>query len=400
MLARVRGMSVALAATLLAAACGEASPTVRPSPSPSETASSTAPTTPGGPAPGGPAPEAFRGRLVEVATLQQPLAMAMRINDPALYFAQKTGEVVAVDDGTVRTVVDLSRRVSQGAEQGLLGLAFSPNGQYLYTNWTDTAGDTHITEFPMRDAGSAGRNAGRDVLVVDQPYTNHNGGQLAFGPDGFLYIGLGDGGSAGDPQDNAQNLGSLLGKILRIEPRATGGQPYSIPTGNPFLDDPTARPEVWAYGLRNPWRFSFDRTTGDLWIGDVGQSAMEEVDLQPGSSSGGENYGWDGFEGTAQFEPPYPAETEEPVYAYGRDLGASVIGGVVYRGSAIPDLQGAYVFGDYYHPPLRALVASPGGQARHVTLPLSVPNLSAIGEDASGELYPMSLNGTVYRLSP
>jgi glucose/arabinose dehydrogenase len=397
MLAVVRRMSLVLVAALVLASCGD-DPTAAP-PSPTAPASPVSPS-PAPAQPAGPDPEAFRGRLIEVASLQQPLAMAVRINDPALYFAQKTGEVVAVDDGgAVRTVLDLSRRVSQGGEQGLLGIAFSPNGQYLYANWTDIAGDTHVTEYPIRSGGTAGRDVGRDVLVVDQPYTNHNGGQLAFGPDGFLYIGLGDGGSAGDPQDNAQNLGSLLGKILRIQPRASGGQPYSIPSGNPFVDDPSARPEVWAYGLRNPWRFSFDRLNGDVWIGDVGQSAVEEVDRQPGSSDGGENYGWDGYEGTTEFEAPLPEGAVDPVYEYGRNLGASVIGGVVYRGSEIPELQGAYIFGDYYHPTLRALVLT-GSQARHVELPLNVPNLSAIGEDASGELYAMSLTGAVYRLSP
>ena len=346
-------------------------------------------------------PEAFRGRLVEVATLRQPLAMAVRINDPALYFAQKTGEVVAVRDGVVdpRPVIDLSGRVSLGSEQGLLGIAFSPNGDFLYANWTDQAGDTHITEFPMRGGGTAGQASGREVMFVDQPYTNHNGGQLMFGPDGFLYIGLGDGGSAGDPQDNAQNLDSVLGKILRIDPRATGGQAYSIPTGNPFVDEPSARPEIWAWGLRNPWRFTFDRTTGDMWIADVGQSSREEIDRQPSTSSGGENYGWDGYEGAVEFEQPLPEDAVEPVYDYGRDLGGTVIGGFVYRGSAIPELSGAYVFGDFYNPDLRALVVS-GSDVRHVELGLTVPSLSAFGEDASGELYALSLAGPVFRISP
>ena len=391
----MRGIALALSLGLLTSACGDEP---RPQGSPAAPPGSPAPTE--APA-AGPDPAGFRGRLVQVATLQQPLAMAVRLNDPALYFAQKGGRVVAVRDGTVdpSPVLDLSRRVSLGSEQGLLGIAFSPNGDFLYANWTDLAGDTHVTEFPMRAEGTAGREAGRDVLFLQQPYTNHNGGHLAFGPDGFLYIGLGDGGSAGDPQENAQNLGSLLGKILRVDPRASDGQPYSIPSGNPFVGDPGARPEVWSYGLRNPWRFSFDRTTGDLWIADVGQGAREEINVERTAQGGGLNFGWDGYEGTLEFEQPLPEDPEMPVYEYGRDLGTTVIGGHVYRGAAIPALQGAYIFGDYSNPELRALDLS-GGEARPVSLGLTVPSLSAFGEDRSGELYALSLAGPVYRLSP
>lgn len=238
----------------------------------------------------------------------------------------------------------------------------------------------------------------REVLVVDQPYSNHNGGQLAFGPDGFLYVGLGDGGSAGDPADNAQNLNSFLGKILRIDPKATGGSPYGIPSNNPFLDEDGVRPEIWAYGLRNPWRFSFDRENGDLWIGDAGQERREEIDLLT-SSAGGDNFGWDGYEGTLVYEQPVPEDSEDPVYEYGGELGSAVIGGYVYRGSQIPELQGIYVFGDFYNPQVRALVES-GGIYEEVPLGLSVANISAFGEDAAGELYVLSLSGQVYRLSP
>jgi glucose/arabinose dehydrogenase len=325
--------------------------------------------------------------------------MAVRANDAALYIAQKTGQVVAIRGETVdqRPVLDLSAEVSQGGEQGLLGLAFSPDGTFLYVNFTDPAGDTRVVEFRML-GGRADVDSRREVLFIDQPYSNHNGGHLAFGPDGYLYIGLGDGGSAGDPQDNAQNLDALLGKMLRIDPRPTAGTRYGIPTDNPFVGQEGARPEIWAYGLRNPWRYSFDRLTGELWIADVGQNRREEINQQP-AGSGGQNYGWDGYEGTLVYEEPVPEDVVEPVHDYGREMGGTVIGGYVYRGPQLPALQGAYVFGDFFDPDLRALVPADGG-FEEVELGLTVPNLSAFGEDAAGELYALSLSGQVYQLVP
>ena len=304
-----------------------------------------------------PPPSARAGvRLVRVATLEQPVAMAVRPEDDALYFAQKTGAVVALRDGEVdpRPLVDLSGEVSQGGEQGLLGIAFSPDGRYLYTNHTDVDGDTRVTEWRM-DGGDVVAESRREVLFVDQPFGNHNGGNLAFGPDGYLYVGLGDGGSGGDPMDNGQSLDTLLGKMLRIDPRPDGDRAYGIPPDNPFAGRSRARPEIWAFGLRNPWRYSFDRSTGDLWIGDVGQDAREEVDRQAADSAGGENYGWNRMEGTQPYEGEAPADAVAPVYDYGRDQGSTVIGGYVYRGSRVPDLEGAYVFGDFFNAELQAL---------------------------------------------
>jgi glucose/arabinose dehydrogenase len=346
-----------------------------------------------------PDPARARVRLEVVATLQEPLGMAQRSGDETLYVAQKTGQVMAVRDGRVipGPVLDLSEEVSQGGEQGLLGLTFSPDGRFLYVNFTDLDGDTHVTEFAVRDGGLT-VGSRREILFVDQPFSNHNGGHLAFGPDGYLYIGLGDGGSAGDPEDNAQNLRSLLGKMLRIDPRPSGSRPYTVPGDNPFVGGRGLGP-IWAYGLRNPWRYSFDRETGNLWIADVGQDAREEISIQPADSPGGENYGWDGFEGTFPFEAPAPKDSIPPVYDYGRDLGGTVIGGYVYRGSAIPELRGAYVFGDLYNPDLRLLV-SRGDSVRHVELGVRVENLSSFGEDHAGELYALSLSGPVYRLLP
>ncbi len=344
-----------------------------------------------------------RIRLVQVATLEQPLAMAVRRGDPALYVAEKTGKVVAIRDGTVdpAPVLDLAGQVSLGGEQGLLGLAFPPGGRFLYVNYTDTNGDTHVTEYAMVDerADPATR---RDVLFVDQPYENHNGGNLMFGPDGYLYIGLGDGGSGGDPHGNGQSLSTLLGKMLRIDPRPSGERPYGIPPDNPFVDRFGASPEIWAYGLRNPWRYSFDRQTGDLWIGDVGQGEWEEVDLQLSGSSGGENYGWNRMEGSRPYEGgDPPAVAVPPVFEYSHDDGGcTVAGGYVYRGESIPGLNGAYVFADYCLGRIEALRLRNGRVIGHRALGPVVPGLSSFGEDARGELYAMSLGGGVYRLAP
>ena len=342
-------------------------------------------------------------RLRKVAALEQPLALAVRPGDPALYVAQKTGVVVAVRGGRVdpEPVLDMTGDVSLGSEQGLLGLVFSPDGRYGYVNYTDTNGDTHITEFAMRD-GIADPGSRRDLLFVDQPFSNHNGGHLAFGPDGHLYIGLGDGGSAGDPNGNGQSLSVLLGKMLRIDPRPSGSDPYGVPADNPFVGRPGARPEIWAYGLRNPWRYSFDRLTGDLWIGDVGQGEWEEVDLQPGASAGGENYGWNSMEGTHLYSGAEPPEgAVPPVYEYSHGEGGCVVtGGYVYRGEAIPHLRGAYVFADFCLGQLEALRVRDGDVTDHRVLGPVVSTISSFGEDASGELYALSLSEGIYKLVP
>jgi glucose/arabinose dehydrogenase len=380
---------LALAAAILAvtASCqgGDGS---APPPSPT-----TAPD--GSPAPT-PTQERLRLRLAKVAGLQQPLALAVRSGDPAVYVAQKTGQLVALRDGRTEVVLDLSTEVSVGGEQGLLGLAFSPDGAFLYVNYTDRAGDTHVVEYEMGGDGVA-EGSRREVLAVDQPFGNHNGGHLAFGPDGYLYVGLGDGGSGGDPLGNGQDLGTLLGTMLRIDPRPAGGRPYTVPPDNPFAGREGARPEIWAFGLRNPWRYSFDRATGDLWIADVGQLAREEVNRQPAGSTGGENYGWNRLEGTLPFEGDPPPDAVAPVFDYGRDTGGTVIGGFVYRGTAIPALRGAYVFGDFFSD--RLMVLRPrDGDVRFRRLPVGVPNLSSFGEDLDGELYVLSLSEGLFRL--
>jgi glucose/arabinose dehydrogenase len=339
--------------------------------------------------------------LQRIATVEQPLAIAIRRGDPSLYVAEKTGRVVAIRDGHVvaQPVLDLSRAVSLGGEQGLLGLAFSPNGRSLYVNYTDVNGDTRIVSYAMH-GDHVVPNARRQVLFVDQPYDNHNGGDLVFGPDGDLYIGLGDGGSGGDPHGNGQSLGTLLGKMLRIDPTPLGPRPYRVPADNPFVGDPGARPEIWAYGLRNPWRYSFDPATGDLWIADVGQSAWEEIDRVPGGSKGGENFGWNLLEGTHRYAGAAPAGAVPPVYEYPHTGGACVvIGGDVYRGSAIPALVGDYVFADLCLGTLQALRVQPDGSVAHVDLAATLPDVSSFGTDAAGELYVTSLDGGVYRLT-
>jgi glucose/arabinose dehydrogenase len=341
-------------------------------------------------------------RLARVATLDQPLALAVRPGDPTLYVAEKTGRVVAIRDGHVeqRPVLDLSTQVSLGSEQGLLGLVFSPDGRFMYVNFTDVNGDTRIDEFRMVD-GRPAQASRREVLFVDQPYSNHNGGDLVFGPDGDLYIGLGDGGSGGDPHGNGQSLSTLLGKMLRISPRPSGGDPYGIPPDNPLVGRPNARPEIWAYGLRNPWRYSFDRSTGDLWVGDVGQSAWEEIDLQPADAGGGENYGWNALEGSHRFAGDAPPGSTLPVYEYSHDRGGCVVmGGYVYRGSAIPALRGVYVFADFCLGRLEGLRVRHGRVVDRIQLGQEVQGVTSFGEDASGELYVMSIEGGLFRVEP
>lgn len=340
-----------------------------------------------------------RVRLKQIAVLEEPLAMAVRAGDPALYVAEKSGRVVALRESTEPEVVlDISDEVSLGGEQGLLGLAFSVDGDFLYVDYTDTKGNTHVSEFEVQH-GTIDPSTERQVLFVGQPFSNHNGGELVFGPDGYLYIGLGDGGSAGDPMGNAQSLQTLLGKILRISPRPAEG-PYTVPDDNPFVDVAGARPEIWAYGLRNPWRFSFDRQTGDLWIGDVGQDSWEEVDFEAAGSKGGLNFGWDLFEGTHPFEgKPDSPETVPPVHEYPLDGSTCVVtGGYVYRGKDIPALAGAYVFADFCLGRLDALRLRDGHEPQVVELGPIIENLASFGEDANGELYALSLSGPVYRL--
>ncbi|MBI1224759.1 MAG: T9SS type A sorting domain-containing protein [Bacteroidetes bacterium] len=299
---------------------------------------------------------------------------------------------------------------SSGNEQGLLGLAFHPdypNTPYFYVNYTDNSGDTHISRFSVSDTDPniADPNSELNLFTVDQPYSNHNGGCVKFGPDGYLYIGLGDGGSGGDPQGNGQKLTTFLGKMHRID--VDNGTPYSIPPTNPFVSDPNTLDEIWALGMRNPWRFSFDRLTGDLWIGDVGQDDWEEVDFQPANSTGGENYGWKIMEGTHCY-PPSTSNCDMtgltlPVaeYANAGATGCSMTGGFVYRGFSYPELYGRYLYTDYCSGLLWSLEPDGNGGWTKTQIADFINNqLVSFGENKNGELFLLGNgNGIVYRLT-
>ncbi|MPZ68951.1 MAG: sugar dehydrogenase [Actinobacteria bacterium] len=337
-----------------------------------------------------------------------PVAVVQHPDSDDFYVVEKTGTIRAVRDGLLFDpvpVLDVSAEVSTGLEQGLLGLAFSPDGDFMYVNLTGIAGDTHILEFEFAN-GVAVPTSRREVLFLDQPEANHNGGTLVFGPDGYLYLGFGDGGGAGDPNYNAQNREVLLGKMLRIDPRPEGDAPYTVPADNPFVGG-GGSPEIWAYGLRNPWKFSFDRDTGDLWIADVGQSAEEEINFQPAASAGGENYGWNHMEGL-QLYTGRPAGAEEPadhvppihIYPNEGSDACSVTGGYVYRGEAIPWLQGAYVFSDWCDGKLRYLRQENGEVIESGELGLTVPLAASFFEDHTGELYAVSLAGAIFKIIP
>ncbi len=341
-------------------------------------------------------------RLQPVATkLKQPLALAWKAGDPQMYVAEQRGRVRTIVNGRPARGKVLKVRASRGGERGLLGIAFSTNGQKLYANYTDKGGDTRVVEYTM-SGRQAVKNSARQLLFIDQPFANHNGGQVTVGPDGMLYIATGDGGSGGDPQNNAQRKNTLLGKILRINPVANVFSPYSTPAGNPFVGEAGSRSEIWMYGLRNPWRFSFDKLTGDVWIGDVGQSAYEEIDFIPAAErNSGANWGWRLREGFHQFAGPSPPGARDPIIERPQSAGdCAITGGYVYRGTQIPKLVGAYVYGDFCTGALRAAVQEGGVITQSRALGITVPQLTSFGEDPSGELYATSRSGTVYKLVP
>ncbi|MFD5651278.1 PQQ-dependent sugar dehydrogenase [Streptomyces sp. NPDC127039] len=337
--------------------------------------------------------------LTEVARAQNPTAGAAGPQD-TVWIAERAGTVrVLDDDGLGEPVLDISDETTTDGERGLLGLAFDERFAHLYVSYTDLEGTSTVDEFAVQD-GTVRENTRRTVLTQEQPESNHNGGAIAFGPDGHLYIALGDGGGGGDPQGNGQKLDTLLGKLLRIDPQ--GGDPYAIPEDNPFADDPDARGEIWAYGLRNPWRFSFDAASGDLLIGDVGQSDWEEIDWAPASSPGGENYGWSQMEGTHPFRGgTEPANHVPPIHEYDRTgLGCSVTGGYVYRGRAVPGLAGQYVYSDYCDGTLRSLEIEDGRVTAEHDLGVNGGEVVSFAQDGDGELYVLAIGGTVSRVDP
>lgn len=329
--------------------------------------------------------------------LQLPVAIT-HAGDSRLFITQQRGTIVIWDGTRILSTpfLDITSLVACCNERGLLSVAFHPryaqNG-FFYINYTEVAGPgtTVVARYQVSstDPNRADPNSAKVLLRVAQPFANHNGGQLQFGPDGFLYIGLGDGGSAGDPGNRAQNLSELLGKILRID--VDRGDPYAVPPSNPFVNRAGARTEIWSYGLRNPWRFGFDRATGELWIADVGQGAWEEIDFQPATSIGGENYGWRRLEGTHCFNPSSNCDdgtTVKPVIEYDHSAGAcSVTGGYVYRGAQSPRLTGTYLYGDYCNGMIWG-ATHPGSGGTSSRLLIDTPYaISTFGEDFNGEIY-------------
>jgi glucose/arabinose dehydrogenase len=344
-------------------------------------------------------------RLQVVASgFSSPVHVTTPPGDARLFVVEQAGRVLVLTGGRRLTFLDVRRQVEAGGEKGLLSIAFHPryaaNGRF-YVNYTAPGApdsETRVVEYRAR-RNRALPGTARVLLRIPQPYPNHKGGQLQFGPDGFLYVGMGDGGDGGDPQNRAQNPEELLGKMLRIDvDRRSGGRAYAIPESNPFSSG-GGRPEIWALGLRNPWRFSFDRATGDLWIGDVGQGSVEEIDRVPRGTGGLLNFGWDAFEGRRPFDPkPTPGRLIQPVSQYDHSQGCSITGGFVYRGRRAPSLRGRYVYADYCSDWVRAIRPTAGGASAPRTY-RAVPGITSFGENARGELYVVSSStGRLYRL--
>jgi glucose/arabinose dehydrogenase len=334
-----------------------------------------------------------------VSGLDSPIAVAWRAHDTHMFVAEQPGRVRVVDAAghLSPTPVLTVGPLSHGNEEGLLGITFSRDGSKLYVDYTDPNDDTHVDEYRMRGEAVV-PSSRRQLLVIPQPYSNHKGGEVLIGPDGMLYIGLGDGGSEGDPNHNGQNLGTLLAKILRINPAASGGAAYTVPPDNPFVARADARPETWMWGLRNPWRFSFDRATGALWIGDVGQNQYEEIDYAPAGEKG-INWGWSAREGFHAFRGAASGATRDPLLETKHSDGTcAIVGGYVYRGKAIPALDGVYVFGDDCRPNLVGVVAAGGKVVAQRDLGPTVSQLTSFGEDNAGEIYAIGREGTVYRI--
>jgi glucose/arabinose dehydrogenase len=345
-------------------------------------------------------------RAVEVASgLSNPLYLTAPAGDDRLFVVEQVGRVRIIKGGVLlpQPFLDITARVSSDGERGLLSIAFHPqyatNG-YLYASYTDLAGDTRIERYSVSPANpdAADPASAQLVLFVAQPYPNHNGGLVVFGPDGMFYVGLGDGGGGGDPQNNGQSRATLLGKLLRLD--IDGGTPYAIPAGNPFIGQAGARAEIWALGLRNPWRFTFDRVAGLLYVADVGQSQWEEVHVVAANRPG-VNYGWRILEGSQC----YGATTcnsqglERPVLQYSHAEGCSVTGGAPYRGSRIPGIVGHYFYSDYCAGFLRSFRYANGQAVDQRSWEVgSLGSVLSFGEDVAGELYVLSANGRVYRL--
>jgi glucose/arabinose dehydrogenase len=404
----MRALRPSLLAPLLAAcagllsACGGSDNSTTAAPPP------TAPQ-PSGPVPTGDGEDGVA--LTKIGDFSEPLYVTQPPGEHRdVYVVERGGTVRVVRDGKplAQPFLDIGDEVlTDDPERGLLSIAFAPDYRrsgLLYAYYTDRDGDNRVVEFrrSASDPPEADTGSERHLLTIEHSeFGNHNGGLLLFGPDGDLYIGVGDGGSAGDPNRHGQDLATLLGKILRIDPQAGGGKPYSIPPGNPFVDRPGALPEIFDYGLRNPWRFSFDPANDALLIADVGQDRFEEIDYLPSDEQAGANLGWSAFEGDAPFNKDQQAPGAiKPILTYGRDEGCSITGGYVVRDKALPSLYGRYIYGDFCAGELRSFIPSPTQGKDDKPLGQTVSALSSFGEDSAGHVYATSLDGPVYRIDP
>jgi glucose/arabinose dehydrogenase len=357
-------------------------------------------------------PSAFTLEVEPVLSgLRSPVFVTAAPGDSSRLFVVERGGTIRIAEGgrlLPQPFLDIASAITAGGEQGLLGMAFHPryaeNGRF-FVMYTARNGDNTVARYQVSsDPNRADPNSATELLAIQDFASNHNAGMLAFGPDGYLYVGTGDGGAAGDPRGNGQNLNALLGKMLRLD--VDGGEPYAVPRDNPFIGRNDTRPEIWAYGLRNPWRYSFDRETGDLWIADVGQSnpGYEEVNFQPARSRGGENYGWDRMEARHCWEPRTGCDQSGitlPVHEYEDRVSGecSITGGYVYRGAEEPALTGAYLFSDYCSGRIWSLHQDTGGEWVRTELLDTDLRVSSFGEDGAGEVYVTDLDGgRVFRL--
>jgi glucose/arabinose dehydrogenase len=347
---------------------------------------------------------AERVTLQKVGDFDQPDYVTQPPGGQDLYVVEQSGIVRIVRGGQVlsKPAIDISDEVTDAGEQGLLSIAFPPDFQrsrVVYAYFTGTDQDQHVFRYSVRPDGTFDEASAREILHMADFASNHNGGSLVFGPDGYLYIGTGDGGLEGDPHRNGQDLGSLLGKLLRIKPSTAGGPPYTIPADNPFRNRPGARPAIYSYGLRNPWRFSFDAKTGALIIGDVGQNTLEEVDYVPQGGGRGANFGWSAFEGTDRFNTDQTAPNAvPPIFEYSHDHGCSITGGYIVRDRTLSALYGRYIYADFCAGDLHSLVPAIPHARDDRSLGLHVSSPSSFGEDEDGHIYVTSLDGPVYRL--
>ena len=396
--ARLRAAALAVALTVVACAGDGDTDRAASDRTTSEPPPATTTTT----VPGAPGLASAAIKVTKIVQLTEPVSLATRPGDDALYVALRAGTVQVIRDGKAAATpfLDLTKEVSLNGERGLLGIAFSTKGDKLYASFTDKTGANRLVEYQVSRTALDPSTA-RNLLSVDHPHTAHHAGHVTLGPDGLLYLSIGDGEDRGLPRGNAQRLDTLLGKILRIDPKPDGTQPYTVPTENPFVDRAGARQEIFAFGLRNPWRFSFDRATGDLWIGDVGQYAVEEVSFAAAGAAAGANFGWPFLEGNRKQRGTAPADAIAPLKVYPHADGrCAIVGGYVYRGRRIPALTGAYVYADLCEGKLRAIAQVDGKVAGDRELGVTVKQAVSFGEDVHGELYLLSLTEGVFSIDP